>query len=60
MYTQRTMPMLIAALVAVVGTTVILVNNFSGDQQSRANARVVTDAAVSKAGAIETPTVTTY
>jgi|HubBroStandDraft_2_1064218.scaffolds.fasta_scaffold701057_3 hypothetical protein len=60
MYAQRTMPMLIAALVAVVGTTVILVGNFSSDQQSHASARQATDAAVSKAGAIETPTVTTY
>ena len=60
MHGQRTMPVLIAALVAVVGTAVIVVNDFGWDRQSRANAGLATDAAVSKAGAIETPTVVTF
>jgi hypothetical protein len=57
MHTQRRVPILVAALVALVGTAVILFNNFSpdNDPQGRANARTVTAAAVSRAGAIETP-----
>ena len=49
--------MLVAALVAVVGTAVILFNDFSPgqDPQGLANARMVTVAAVSRAGAVETP-----
>jgi hypothetical protein len=49
--------MLVAALVAVVGTAVILFNDFSPDQdsQGRANARIITAAAVSKVGAIQLP-----
>ncbi len=49
--------MLIAALVAVVGTAVILFNDFSPDDNPRnlANARIITAAAVFRAGAIETP-----
>jgi hypothetical protein len=49
--------MLVAALVAVVGTAVILFNDFSpdNDPQGRANARIITGAAVSRAGAIEIP-----
>jgi hypothetical protein len=49
--------MLVAALVAVLGTAVILFSDFSPDQdpQGGANARIITAAAVSKAGAIEIP-----
>ena len=49
--------MLIAALVAVAGTAVIVFNDYSPDQdpQGLANARMVTAAAVSRAGAIEIP-----
>jgi hypothetical protein len=49
--------MLVAALVAVVGTAVILFNDFNpdNDPQGRANARIITAAAVSRAGAVEIP-----
>ncbi len=49
------MPVLVAAIVAVVGQTVILLNNFGAgnDSHDRDNAR--TAAVVSKAGAIEIP-----
>ncbi len=51
------MPVLIAAIVAVVGQTVILFNDFGADNhwQDRDNARMSTAAVVSKAGAIEIP-----
>lgn len=54
---QRRVPMLVAALVAVAGIAVILFNDYSPgqDPQGLANARMVTAAAVSRAGAIETP-----
>jgi hypothetical protein len=57
MYAQRPVFMLVAALVAVVGTAVLLFNNFSpgDDPRNLANARIITDAAVSRAGAIEIP-----
>jgi hypothetical protein len=57
MHAQRKAPMLVVAFVAVVGTTVILFNNFNlaADSQADANARKVTAAAVSRAGAIEIP-----
>jgi hypothetical protein len=49
--------MSVAALVAVVGTAVILFNDFSQDRdpQGLANARIITAAAVSRAGAVEIP-----
>ena len=57
MYAQRNVPMLVAAFVAVVGTAVILFNDFGPDTASlgSGNARMITDAAVSRAGAIEVP-----
>jgi hypothetical protein len=57
MHDQTRVPMLVAAVVAVVGTAVIFFNNFSShdDLQSRANARIITSASVSRAGAIEIP-----
>jgi hypothetical protein len=50
-------PALAAAIVAVVGQTVILFNDFGAgnDSQGRGNARMITAAVVSKAGAIEIP-----
>ena len=57
MHTQRRVPVLIAAFIAVVGTAVIFFNNFSpdNDPQDRAKARMITAAAVSRAGAIQIP-----
>jgi hypothetical protein len=57
MYAQRKVPMLVAAFVAVVGTAVILFNDLGPDTASRGsgNARMITAAAVSRAGAIEVP-----
>jgi hypothetical protein len=51
------MPMLVAAIVAVVGQAVILFNDFGAGNEShgRGNARMITAAVVSKAGAIEIP-----
>jgi hypothetical protein len=48
---------LVTAFVAVVGTAVILFNDFgpSNDSQGGGNARMVTAAAVSRAGAIQIP-----
>jgi hypothetical protein len=50
-------PVIVAVLVAVVGQTVILFNDFGAgnDPQGRGNARMITAAVVSKAGAIEIP-----
>jgi hypothetical protein len=50
-------PVIVAALVAVVGQTVILFNDFAAgnDPQRRGYARMITAAVVSKAGAIEIP-----
>jgi hypothetical protein len=44
-------------MVAVVGQTVILFNDFGtdNDPQGRGNARIITAAVVSRAGAIEIP-----
>jgi len=49
--------MLATALVAVVGTALILFNSFNPDTGSQAdrNARAITAAAVSRAGATEIP-----
>ena len=50
-------PVIAAAIVAVVGQTLILFNDFGGgnNSQGRGNARMITAAVVSKAGAIEIP-----
>ena len=50
-------PVLVAVIVAVVGQTVILINDFGAgnDSQGRGNAKMITAAVVSKAGAIEIP-----
>jgi len=48
-------PVVVAAFVAVVGQTVILFNDFGpgNNSQGRGSARMITAAAVSRAGAIE-------
>ncbi len=50
-------PVMVAVIVAVVGQTVILFNDFGvgNNPQGRGNARTITAAVVSKAGAIEIP-----
>jgi hypothetical protein len=50
-------PVIIAAIVAVVGQAVILFNDFGPGNhlQGGANARMITAAVVSRAGAIEIP-----
>jgi hypothetical protein len=50
-------PVILAAIVAVVGQTVILFNDFGADNdlQGRGNAKMITAAVVSRAGAIEIP-----
>ncbi len=50
-------PVIVATIVAVVGQTLILFNDFGGgnNSQGRGNARMITAAVVSKAGAIEIP-----
>ena len=63
MQTQRNgrrgdwIPVILAAIVAVVGQTVILFNDFGAgnDSQGRGNARMITAAVMSGAGAIEIP-----
>ena len=57
MHTQRKIPILIAAVVAVVGQTAVLLNDFGPGNNSQAsgNARMITAAAVSRAGATEIP-----
>jgi hypothetical protein len=52
--------MLVAVIVAVVGQTAILLNDFgSGNEpQGSGNAKMITVAAVSRAGAIEIPSQT--
>jgi hypothetical protein len=54
---QRKVPVLVTAFVAVVGTAVILFNDFGpgNDSQGSGNARMITAAAVSRAGAIQIP-----
>ena len=51
------MPVIVAAIVAVLGTAVILFNDFgpSYDSQGNGNGRMITAAVVSRAGAIEIP-----
>ena len=50
-------PVIATAIVAVVGQTLILINDFGGGNNSLdgANARMITAVVVSKAGAIEIP-----
>ena len=50
-------PVIVTAIVAVVGQTVVLLSDFGAgnDPQGRGNAGMITAAAVSRAGAIETP-----
>jgi hypothetical protein len=59
MHAQRKIPVLIAAIVAVVGQTVILLNDFGpgNDSTGDGNTRMVTALAVSRAGAVEIPSV---
>jgi hypothetical protein len=54
---QRKIPMLVTAFVAIVGTAVIVFNDFNPatDSQAGGNAMAITAAAVSRAGAIEIP-----
>jgi hypothetical protein len=60
MHDQRKVLMLVAAIVAVVGQTVILFNDFGpgNHSQGSGNAKMITAAAVSRAGAIEIPSQT--
>jgi hypothetical protein len=60
MHDQRKVPMLVAVIVAVVGQTAILLNDFGSgnDSQGSGNAKMITVAAVSRAGAIEIPSQT--
>jgi hypothetical protein len=54
---RELIPVILAAFVAVVGQTVILLGDFgpgNGSQESR-SARMITAAVVSRAGAIEIP-----
>jgi hypothetical protein len=57
MYAQRKVPVLVTAFVALAGTAGMLFNDFGPDTSSpyRGNARMITAAAVSRAGAIEIP-----
>ena len=50
-------PVIATAIVAVVGQTLILINDFGGGNNSlgSGNARMITAAVVSRAGAIEIP-----
>jgi hypothetical protein len=54
---QRKVPILVAAIIAVVGQAVIIFNDFGpgNNSQGSGNARMITAAAVSRAGAIEIP-----
>jgi hypothetical protein len=59
MQAQRKVPVLIAAIVAVVGQTAILFNDFGpgNDSKGGGNSRMVTALTVSRAGAVEIPSV---
>jgi hypothetical protein len=59
MYAQKKVPVLVTACVALAGTAGILFNDFGPDTSSRysGDARMITAAAVSRAGAIEVPSV---
>jgi hypothetical protein len=54
---RHLIPLIIAVIVAVVGQTAVLFNDFGpgNDSHGGGNARMITAAAVSKAGAIEIP-----
>jgi hypothetical protein len=49
-------PVIVAAFVAVVGSAGILLSVGPGNNSQQGNATLITAAAVSRAGAIETPT----
>jgi hypothetical protein len=57
MHAQTRLPMQIAASIALVGIALIAFSDFNGDagSQPSSKARAITAAAVSRAGAIETP-----
>jgi hypothetical protein len=57
MHAQRRLPMQISAFIAFVGIALIAFSDFNGDasSESSSEARAITAAAVSRAGAIETP-----
>jgi hypothetical protein len=57
MHAQRKIPILVAAIVAVVGQTAVLLNDFGpgNNSQGGGNASMITAAAVSRAGATEIP-----
>jgi hypothetical protein len=57
MHAQSKVPMLVAAIIAVVGQTVVLFNDFGPGNVSQGggSARMITAAAVSRAGAIAIP-----
>jgi hypothetical protein len=48
-------PVIVAAIVAVVGQAAILFNDFGAGNHSQGSANMITAAAVSRAGAIEIP-----
>jgi hypothetical protein len=54
---RRLIPVILAAIVAVVAQTVILFNDIGAgnDLQGRGNAKMIAAAVVSRAGAIEIP-----
>jgi hypothetical protein len=56
-HAQAKAPALVAAIIAVVGQSVVLFNDFgpSNDSQGGGKARMITAMAVSSAGAIEIP-----
>ena len=49
------MPVIVAAIIAVLGTAVILFNDFGPSYDSQGSGRMITAAVVSRAGAIEVP-----
>jgi hypothetical protein len=49
-------PVIVAAFVAVAGTAGIVLSFGPGENSQQGNAMLITAAAVSRAGAIETPT----
>jgi hypothetical protein len=57
MHAQRKIPILVAAVVAVVGQTAVLLNDFGpgNNSQGGGNASMITASAVSRAGATEIP-----
>jgi hypothetical protein len=57
MRSQAKVPILIAAMIAVVGQTIVLFSDFGpgNNLQHGGNARMITAAAVSRAGAIQIP-----